>query len=245
MEGVFLKMALIYDPVYAIPNPRLIRINMQQNIAPSRFILDHAALMLNNLPAIVKNVRFDTISRSSSLFWCIIIGDGRAIDYRMRYKQLRKLYGFYISISKSIYFHSYWIGNIKRVYPIYMKKYYKFRSEIISSDEITDRKSYLTFEAFRNSNGYYGFDVRVNSVYSKYMEDMMCEKYRKCSAPLYTEYTKKTECTRRHIISKCFVPKEVRTRMQKMNSINNIDRFRFNPIQISMGNVKNQISWRR
>lgn len=236
-------MALIYDTVYSIPNQRLVRITMQQNIAPSRFILDHAALMLNSLPAIVKNVRFDTISRSSSLFWCIIIGDGRAIDYRMRYKQLRKLYGFYISISKSIYFHSYWIGNTKREYPIYMKKYYKSRSEVISNDEITDRKSYLSFKVLSNSNGYYGFDVGIDSVYSKYMEDTICEKYRKCIAPLYMEYTKKTECPRKYIGYP--IPKEVRSRMQKTLSTTSIDRFKFNPIQLSMSDIKGMIKWGR
>ena len=236
-------MALIYDPVYAIPNPRLVRITMHQNTIPLNLILNHATLMLDNLPAVVKNVKFDIISRSSSLFWCIIVGDGRAIDHRIRYKQLRKLYGFYISISKSIYFHSYWIGNTKRGYPIYMKKYYKSRSEVISNDENTDRKSYLSFKVLSNSNGYYGFDVGIDSVYSKYMEDTMCEKYRKGIAPLYMGYTKKTECPRRFIGYS--VPKEVRTRMQKTLSTTSIDRFKFNPIQLSMSDVKGLVRWER
>nr|DAS35967.1 MAG TPA: hypothetical protein [Caudoviricetes sp.] len=224
-------MAKIYGEVDNIPNSRLTRINMQRDVIPSENISNYATLIIGSLPAIIKNGRFN-ISPQASLFWCIIIGDGRAIDHTIRYKQLRKIYGFYISLSKSIYFHNYWFGNTKRTYPIYIKNYYQSRSEIIANNENTGRKSYLSIKALSDSTEYYGFDVSIDSTYSKHAEDIASVKYKKCSAPLYTEYNKKTEYTRYMDYS---VSRLVRPRTCTFKSI---DRFTFSPIRIPMGNVK-------
>lgn len=232
-------MAKIYNTVKNEPNTRLTRLNLLQIIMSFDSIRYMSYLGLTEIPPIMDNNRFGT---TGELWFAsvspIMSGDGRAIDYIIRYKQLRKLYGFYISFGKSVYFHNYWIGNLKRITPICVKNYQLVREEGIESN--CNHRSTISLNGIQDGEKYYGFSISIKNVYDKKEMNKGILKYKKNNIPLYLHccYTSKFEYDANNYGNR-FI-----SGLQPVLESKPIDRVCFKPVRLPIRDIKGIITWK-
>lgn len=228
-------MANIYRVVKIKENTRLIKLSLLQDMRAFIHLKYTAYLGLAYAPLIVENNRFSNTLPGFAFVPPIVGGDGRAIDYNMRYKQLRKLYGFYISLGKSVYFHNYWIGNMKRIDLMYMRNYQLSKREKIDSSYTHNTTIY--FEGIHDGEKYYGFKITMENAYEKREENKKSLKYRKDNLPIYRYPISKLDdiqYTDSSIMGAHVVLKSKR-----------IDRVLFKPVRLPVRDVKGLIAFER
>nr|DAS35968.1 MAG TPA: hypothetical protein [Caudoviricetes sp.] len=223
-------MAKIYKAVINEESARLVKLNLQQSMMSFSHLQYVAYLGLTDAPLIVENNRFATTLPGFAFAPPIMSGDGRAIDYNMRYKQFRKLYGFYISLGKSVYFHNYWISNIKRAVLMYMRNYQLSKREKIESSYTHNTTVY--FKGIYDWEKYYGFKIIIENAYDKKEENKKILKYRKDNLPIYCYPTSKIEDIK-YIDS--FIGDRVVLKSKR------IDRVLFKPVRLPIRDIKGMV----
>nr|DAS35966.1 MAG TPA: hypothetical protein [Caudoviricetes sp.] len=187
-------MALLYD------NPvtngkfdnRLLRLDLQSFTYIEDIEDDFCIGSFSYDSSVIDNDRLG-YSVQGNYEWLIGYGKARAIDYDIKYRQVRKLLGHYISLGKSIYLHIFGIGNIKRKECIYEKTFSTNIYSIILRDSCTDSIAVITGAVNNRRSIISGFAISISKRRDISASSKKEMYYRKSNSPIVTLYDKKTD----------------------------------------------------
>lgn len=111
-------------------------------------------------------------------------GKARAIDYDIKYRQVKKAFGHYLSIGRSIYLHLFGVGNRKRKVEVYEKTFSISNYNVIWRENEAVSIALTTNADNNTGNIYYGYRVGI-SKRSNITPTIRKETYyRKSNSPL-------------------------------------------------------------
>lgn len=111
-------------------------------------------------------------------------GRARAIDYDIKYRQVKKAFGHYLSIGRSIYLHLFGVGNRKRKVEVYEKTFSISNYNVIWRENETDSIALTTNADNNTGNIYYGYRVGISKRSNITPTIKREEHYRKSNSPL-------------------------------------------------------------
>lgn len=167
------------------------------------------------------------------ILWGVSSGEARALNYRLRYRQLKKIYRAYLSLGKSSYYHISNIGNTKQIYSMQNQGYTYKRSECIN----LSIKRYMVrfvFRLYDDNTKYHTYKAGIIKLYDRHREQKLAEYYGKCNIPLHCAYGSKTDyfsaITMRPI-------RDYKSVAATVSVVDVLDKFTFKPVRMPSSNI--------
>lgn len=221
-------MAKIYDGLNdkTMPNIRTLRL-VFHFMDDMNTISEYIRLGIPDIPLSTKYMGL-YYQWYNPILWGVSIGEARALNYRIRYRQLKKVYRAYLSLGKSSYYHISNIGNTKQIYSMQNQRYTYRRSECID----LNNKRYMVRSVFRiydDNTKYHTYKAGIAKVYDRHREQELAEYYGKCNIPLHCSYGSKTD----YFSAVTMKPsRDYKSVAATVSVVDVLDKFSFKPVRM-------------
>ena len=226
-------MAKIYDELNdkTMPNIRTLRLVLHF-MDDMDIISEYIRLGIPDIPLSTRYMGL-YYKWYTPILWGVSSGEARALNYRIRYRQLKKVYRAYLSLGKSSYYHISNIGNTKQLYSMQNQRYTYRRSECID----LNNKRYMVRSVFRiydDNTKYHTYKAGIAKVYDRYREQELAEYYGKCNIPLHCSYGSKID----YFSAVTMKPsRDYKSVAATVSVVDVLDKFSFKPVRMPSSNM--------